>query len=94
MTISTTPPDLPTSIEDQAYALGPLRRAQGELGGVITMIERDRSCDEVFTQLAGVSQAVSTTALTLVATGLRDCLAAPADPAAALRPQKILLSLA
>ncbi|MBW4079607.1 MAG: metal-sensitive transcriptional regulator [Acidobacteria bacterium] len=92
--ISTTPPDLPTSIEDQAHAQLRRRRAQGQPGGVITMIERGGSCDEVVTQLAAVSKAVSITALTLVATGLRDCLTAPADPAATLRLQKTLLSIA
>ncbi|CAN5503774.1 hypothetical protein BH11ACT6_BH11ACT6_22910 [soil metagenome] len=35
--------------------LNRLRRAQGQLTGVITMIEQDRDCKEVVTRLAAVS---------------------------------------
>ena len=34
-----------------------LRRAQGQLGGIIAMIEEGRSCSDIVTQLAAASRA-------------------------------------
>ena len=35
-----------------------LSRAQGQLGGIIKMLETGRSCDEVITQIAAVGKAI------------------------------------
>ena len=43
---------------DVTAVLNRLRRAQGQLRGVITMIEEGRDCREVVTQLAAVSRAL------------------------------------
>ncbi len=40
-----------------AAVLNRLRRAQGQLAGVISMIEQGRECKDVVTQLAAVSRA-------------------------------------
>ena len=40
-----------------AAVLNRLRRAQGQLAGVISMIEQGRDCKDVVTQLAAVSHA-------------------------------------
>ena len=50
-----------------------LRRAQGQVGGVIRMIEEGRDCAEVLTQLAAASRALDRAGFKLVATGLREC---------------------
>jgi DNA-binding FrmR family transcriptional regulator len=55
-----------------------LRRAQGQIGGVIQMIEDGRQCTDVLTQLAAASRALDRAGFKLVATGLRQCLSAPA----------------
>ena len=55
--------------------LNRLRRAQGQLGGVITMIEQGRACEDVVTQLAAVSRALDRAGFKIVAAGLRDCIA-------------------
>jgi DNA-binding FrmR family transcriptional regulator len=52
-----------------------LRRAQGQLGGVIKMIEEGRSCEDVVTQLQAVSRAVDRAAAQVVITHLDQCLA-------------------
>lgn len=52
-----------------------LRRAQGQLGAVITMIEEGRECSEIVTQLAAVSKAIDRAGFKILATGLRECLA-------------------
>jgi DNA-binding FrmR family transcriptional regulator len=55
--------------------LNRLRRAHGQLAGVITMIESGRDCKDVVTQLAAVSRALDRAGFKIVASGLRHCLA-------------------
>ncbi|WP_280267296.1 metal-sensitive transcriptional regulator [Nocardia wallacei] len=57
-----------------AQVLNRLRRAQGQLAGVIAMIEDGRECKDVVTQLAAVSKALDRAGFKIVATGLRECL--------------------
>ncbi|MGB5112671.1 MAG: metal-sensitive transcriptional regulator [Mycobacterium sp.] len=61
--------------EDAIVAvLNRLRRAQGQLAGVISMIEQGRECKDVVTQLAAVSRALDRAGFKIVATGMRECL--------------------
>lgn len=53
--------------------LNRLRRAQGQLAGVIAMIEQGRDCKDVVTQLAAVSKALDRAGFKIVATGMREC---------------------
>ena len=53
-----------------------LRRARGQIDGVIGMIESGRNCRDVVTQLAAASRALDRAGFKIVATGLRQCLAA------------------
>lgn len=59
---------------DMAATLNRLRRVQGQLGGVISMIEQGRGCKDVVTQLAAVSKALDRAGFTIIASGLRDCM--------------------
>lgn len=61
--------------EAQAAVLNRLRRAQGQLAGVIAMIEDGRECRDVVTQLAAVSRAIDRAGFKIVATNMRQCLA-------------------
>jgi DNA-binding FrmR family transcriptional regulator len=54
-----------------------LRRAQGQIGGVIRMIEENRGCADVLTQLAAASRALDRAGFKLVASGLRECISRP-----------------
>jgi DNA-binding FrmR family transcriptional regulator len=54
--------------------LNRLRRAQGQLAGVIAMIESGRDCQDVVTQLAAVSRALDRAGYKIVAGGMRQCL--------------------
>ncbi len=66
-----------TMVGDQesiAAVLNRLRRAQGQLAGVISMIEQGRDCKDVVTQLAAVSRALDRAGFKIVATGLRECI--------------------
>ncbi len=55
-----------------------LRRVQGQIGGIIKMMEDGRDCTDVLTQLAAASRALDRAGFKLVATGLRQCLSGPA----------------
>lgn len=52
-----------------------LKRAQGQLGGIIRMIEDGRDCEEIVTQLAAVSKAIDRAGFTTISLGLRECIA-------------------
>ena len=81
---------------DIDVVLARLRRAHGQLGGVIAMIEQGRSCKDVVTQLAAVSKALDRAGFKIIASGLRDCITRPGDqPAASIDElEKLFLSLA
>ena len=55
-------------------ALARLKRVQGQLGGIITMIEEGRDCADVVTQLAAASKALDRAGFKIIATGLRQCM--------------------
>ena len=59
-----------------------LKRAQGQIGGVIRMIEEGRDCAAVVTQLAAASRALDRAGFKIIATGMRQCVT-PAEGAAA-----------
>ncbi|MEV5705011.1 metal-sensitive transcriptional regulator [Actinoallomurus sp. NPDC052274] len=77
--------------------LNRLRRAQGQLAGVIAMIEAGRDCKDVVTQLAAVSRALDRAGFKIVATGMRQCLTAAdgeAPPLTEAELEKLFLALA
>ena len=52
-----------------------IKRAQGQLAGVLRLLEEGRDCEDVVTQLAAVSKALDRAGFAIVATGLQQCLA-------------------
>lgn len=70
-----------------------LKRAQGQIGGVLAMLEDGRECEDVVTQLAAVSKAVDRAAFALIAQGMRQCLQ-EGDDLDSARLEKVFLSLA
>lgn len=73
-----------------------LKRAQGQIGGVISMIEEGRDCADVVTQLAAASRALDRAGFKIIATGLQQCALAGDGSADADRDQleRLFLSLA
>ena len=51
-----------------------LRRAQGQLAAVISMIEDGRDCRDIVTQLSAVSKAIDRAAFKVVAVNLKACV--------------------
>jgi DNA-binding FrmR family transcriptional regulator len=56
-------------------AIRRLRRAEGQIRGVIGMLEQGRDCAEVVTQLAAVAKAVDRAGFKVIAGGLQQCMA-------------------
>ncbi|MDN6793881.1 MAG: metal-sensitive transcriptional regulator [Propionibacterium sp.] len=57
--------------------LNRLRRARGQLDGVIAAVEQGGTCREVVTQLAAVSSALDRAGFVIISTAMKDCLADP-----------------
>jgi DNA-binding FrmR family transcriptional regulator len=80
--------------------LGPinnrLKRAHGQLGAVLRMLEEGRECEEVITQLAAVSRALDRAGFAIIATGLKQCLTEEggAESLDTQRMERLFLSLA
>ena len=80
--------------ESAAAVLNRLRRAQGQLAGVIAMVESGRDCTEVVTQLAAVSRALDRAGFKIVAGGMRQCLASGGEAGLEEQLERLFLSLA
>ena len=85
---------------DLKAVLNRLRRAQGQISGVIRMIEEGRDCEDVVTQLAAASRALDRAGFAIIATGLQQCVADTGrkngedTDAMRARLEKLFLSLA
>ena len=73
-----------------------VKRAQGQLAGVLRMMEEGRDCEDVVTQLAAVSRALDRAGFAIVATGLQQCLinGEGTDSVDVKMMEKLFLSLA
>jgi DNA-binding FrmR family transcriptional regulator len=72
-----------------------LKRAQGQLGGVLRMLEEQRDCADVVTQLAAVSRALDKAGFALIAAGIEQCLVAGEDGRVdRARLERVFLALA
>ena len=73
-----------------------LRRAEGQMGGILRMVDEGRTCEDIVNQLAAVSKAIDKAAFSLISAGLRECLAddkANQDEVSA-KLQKLFLTMA
>ncbi len=90
-------PDMQVDEEAVGAVLNRLRRAQGQLAGVIAMIEAGRDCKDVVTQLAAVSRALDRAGFKIVASGMRQCMAGAEEGTAPMTEaelEKLFLTLA
>jgi DNA-binding FrmR family transcriptional regulator len=61
-------------VDEMAPVVNRLKRAQGQLSGVLRMLEEGRDCEDVVTQLAAVSRALDRAGFAIVASGMRQCM--------------------
>ena len=75
-----------------------LRRIEGQIGGIIRMLQEERDCADVVTQLAAASRALDRTGFRLLSAGMRQCMTAAeageAEPMSPEQMEKLFLTLA
>jgi DNA-binding FrmR family transcriptional regulator len=81
--------------EEMKAVVKRLNRAQGQIGGIVRMIEEGRDCKDIVTQLAAVSKALDRAGFSVIALGLRQCITDPDSHEMDVDSmQKLFLSLA
>jgi DNA-binding FrmR family transcriptional regulator len=73
-----------------------MKRAQGQMGAVVRMLEEGRNCEDVVMQLAAINKAVTTSGFTLISASLKECIEDNKNNSQAVteKLQKLFLSLA
>jgi len=73
-----------------------MKRAHGQMGAVIRMLEENRSCEDIVTQMAAVGKAINTAAFKLISASLKECIeeATVDRDVVTEKLQKLFLSLA
>jgi DNA-binding FrmR family transcriptional regulator len=66
--------DMDVDMTQLGDVVGRLKRAQGQIGGIVRMIEDGRDCSEVVAQLAAASRALDRAGFKIIATGMRQCM--------------------
>ena len=96
MTVDKSPTHILQNEETIAAIMTRIKRAQGQLGGIVRMLEEGRNCDEIVTQMSAVSKAVHTAAFTLISASLEECIIEGRSDQKAVseKLQKLFLSLA
>ncbi len=81
---------------DMGPVINRIKRAHGQLAGVLRMLEEGRECEDVVTQLAAVSKALDRAGFAIVAFGLQQCLTTGdgLDGVDAKKMEQLFLSLA
>jgi DNA-binding FrmR family transcriptional regulator len=82
--------------DEMGAVINRLRRAQGQIGGILRMIEEGRDCEDIVTQLAAVNRALDRAGFAIIATGLKQCLSqSDGEQSVDLKTmEKLFLSLA
>ena len=50
-----------------------LMRVQGQIGGIVKMIDEGRDCTDLLTQLAAANTALARAGFSIIATGMQHC---------------------
>jgi DNA-binding FrmR family transcriptional regulator len=65
---------------EQEQILGRLRRVEGQIRGIQKMIEDNRDCEAVVTQLMAARAALDKASLVIITEHLQQCLTQPTTP--------------
>lgn len=71
-----------------------LARIQGQIGGLVRMIDEGRDCTEILTQLSAASTALSRAGFSIISTGMAHCAADPDGSDNRVALEKAFMSLA
>ncbi len=71
-----------------------LARVQGQIGGIVRMIDEGRDCTDILQQLSAASTALTRAGFSIVSTGLAHCVNEPDDSDSRVALEKAFMSLA
>jgi DNA-binding FrmR family transcriptional regulator len=66
--------------QEQEQVLSRLRRVEGQIRGIQKMIEENRDCEAIVTQLMAARAALDKASLVIITEHLQQCLAQPPAP--------------
>lgn len=66
--------------DPRQQVLNRLRRARGQLNAVIDMVEQEKSCKEIVTQLAAVSKALDRAGFKIISENIHECVIRDGEP--------------
>lgn len=87
-------------VEDECRkdVINRLRRVEGQIAGIVNMIENERECADIVTQLSAASKALNRAGLRVISDGISQCAVAEErgeePPISADKIQRLFLSLA
>lgn len=67
-------------VDPRQQVLNRLRRARGQLNAVIDMVENERSCKDIVTQLAAVSKALDRAGFKIISENIQECVVREGEP--------------
>lgn len=82
------------SAEELKQARDRLVRVQGQIGGIVKMLDEGRDCTDLLNQLSAASTALTRAGFTIIATGMARCGADPEGEQNRKALEKAFLSLA
>jgi DNA-binding FrmR family transcriptional regulator len=71
-----------------------LMRVQGQIGGIVKMIDEGRDCTELLNQLSAASTALSRAGFTIISSGMKACATAEDGDPQRKALEKAFMSLA
>lgn len=71
-----------------------LVRVQGQIGGIIKMLDEGRDCTDILMQLSAASTALSRAGFSVISTGMAKCAATPDSEEQQKALEKAFMSLA
>lgn len=80
--------------EELKAARDRLMRVQGQIGGIVKMLDDGRDCTDLLTQLSAASTALTRAGFTIIATGMQHCGTDPEGTANRAALEKAFMSLA
>lgn len=70
-------------VRSEPALINRLKRAQGQIGGILKMIEDDRPCPDVLTQLSAVQASLDKTSKIIISNNVKDCFKSTDDQVSA-----------
>ena len=71
-----------------------LVRVQGQIGGIVKMLDEGRDCTELLTQLAAASTALTRAGFSIISTGMAQCANDATGDEARAKLEKAFMALA